>query len=261
MVLDTETAAPRGAPHLVELGAVRVEDGEIAAHFETLVRPEVPVDPEAFAVHGIDDAALRDAPDAGEALAAFFDFAGDAWLAAHDAPQDAYALAFECLRHGIDAPAAPVLDTLALARRAFPESPDHRLETLAQVLDLDVLEHHRALPDAVTCWKVLEACLARLEAPGLAALLAQSRRLVTLASAGPPAPRVPQRLRALERAVRERGSVTLLYGDEDEAPVPLRVAPRVLYKSSDRGYVEGECLSSGSLKTYRLDRIRKVLAE
>jgi hypothetical protein len=64
--LDTETATLLGAPHLLEIGAVRVVDGEAIDRFDTLVRPQVPIEAEATAIHGIPDDAVRDAPDAGE---------------------------------------------------------------------------------------------------------------------------------------------------------------------------------------------------
>ena len=44
VAFDTETATLRGAPHLLEIGAVRIVDGDIVEHFEALVRPEVPVE-------------------------------------------------------------------------------------------------------------------------------------------------------------------------------------------------------------------------
>ena len=62
VILDTETANLRVAPHLLELGAVRVQDGEIVDQFESLVCPEVEIDPDATAIHGIEEDDVRDAP-------------------------------------------------------------------------------------------------------------------------------------------------------------------------------------------------------
>ena len=55
VVLDTENATARGAPHLLEVGAVRVVDGEVQDSFESLVCPPVEIDPETAAFHGITD--------------------------------------------------------------------------------------------------------------------------------------------------------------------------------------------------------------
>lgn len=266
VVFDTETATTRGAPHLLEIGAVRIEDGEIAAHFAALVRPEVPIDDLALSIHGIDDEMVRDARTAPEVIAEFSAFASDDWLVAHNASFDAHVLAFEAARHGLALSPAPILDTVKLSRRFVPDSDDHKLETLTRHLEIDVDVHHRALADAVSCWKVLEACIERLATTMggergdalFLELLTRSGSMLTLASATPKAPRLPQRLRPLARAVQDRAHVTLLYGEEG-APARLPVAPRLLYEMGERGYLEAECVRSGLIKTYRLDRVQRLV--
>lgn len=261
--VDTETATLSGPPHLLELGAVRVVEGEVVEHFSELVLPAVEIDPAASAIHGIEERDVRAARPAAEVLARFNAWLGDDWLAAHNASFDARVLAFEYARAGLAAPAQPWIDTLRLARRALPDAPDHKLETLADHLGLEESDHHRALPDAVWCWKVLEACIERLGGdPSPAGLLARAGGVpLTLAASAPSAGRaLKPRLRGLERACRERSRVRLLYGALGEAPAPLEVVPWLLFEQASRGYLEAECCASGILKTYRLDRIQRVLA-
>jgi DNA polymerase-3 subunit epsilon len=114
--LDTETATLGGPPHLVELGAVRIVDGEVADHFVSFVRPLVEIDPDATAIHGITEEDVAGADAAPEVLARFLDWLGDDWMAAHNAPFDARVLAFELARADLPAPAQPLLDSLRLAR-------------------------------------------------------------------------------------------------------------------------------------------------
>lgn len=257
---DSESATAYGPPHLIEIGAVRVVDGEIESEFSTLCRPEVPIEPATTEIHGLDDADVADAPPTAAALAALFDWLRDDWLVAHDAPQDARALAFESARAGLAPPSAPWIDTLALTRKLLPDAPDHRLETLCEHLDLEDGPRHRALADAVWVWKVLEACLERDDAPATGTeLLARSGRRVTVSGEWPE-PRLKPRLRRLKSASVEGTGVTLVYGDPDDEPVPLDVVPRLVYRLGGHDYLEGECAKSGLLKTYRLDRIHKVLA-
>jgi DNA polymerase III epsilon subunit family exonuclease len=260
VAFDTESATTSGAPHLLEVGAVRVVDGEVEDCFEALVRPPVPVEDEATRVHGINDAAVRDAREAQEVLEDFFAWIGDATLVAHNARADASVLGFECARHGLTAPANRIVDSLALARTVFPDAPDHRLPTLAEHLDLEIDGLHRALPDAVACWKVYEACLAERTDAALA-LVDRAAIPFTLAGSLPPRPnRRPAQLRVLERARTEERTVVLHYGEGPEAPARLEVLPRLLYRRRERSYLEGECRSSGTLKTYRLDRVQRVEA-
>ena len=258
--LDTETANARGAPHLIELGAVRVVDGEIVGEFARLVRPEVPVEPETTAVHGLTDDDLRDADDAATVLAAFSEWAGDDWFVAHDARRDARVLAFEYVRAGLEPPRGAFFDTLALARTHLPDATDHQLDTLVQELGLEGAPSHRALADAVYCWQVFERILEQRGGDeGLASeALAGRAGPITIAAQLPTAPRLPRRLRALAEAARDGGRVTLLYGD-GEAPSSLPVLPKLLYSGREHGYLEAECGLTGALKTYRIDRIQRVL--
>jgi DNA polymerase III epsilon subunit family exonuclease len=262
VAFDTETAFCHRPHHLIELGAVRCAGGEIVDRFDELVRPEVPIEAEASEVHGLVDDDVRDAAPAGEVLARFFAWLGDDWLLAHNAGFDAGVLAFEALRHGIELPAAPILDSLKLSRRWVTDAPDHKLETLVQHLDLDIERSHRALPDAVACWLVWQECRARsaLQDPARdfwGEAIARSGG-TTFHGAIPSVPRLARRLRDLENACRERVRVTLLYGDGESAPARLAVAPRILFSSGERAYLEAECVRSGTLKTYRLDRIQRV---
>lgn len=264
VVLDTETATLRGAPHLLEIGAVRVVEGDAAGHFQELVRCDVPVEPEASDIHGIVQDDLRTAGDPEVVLAAFREFVGDAWMVAHNVGMDAHVLGFAYARAGIDPPAGVMLDSVALAKRCFPDAPDHKLPTLVEHLGIEAEGLHRALPDAVACWQVVDACVehlggwAELSAAGL---LEHCGTPYVIAERMPRAPRRNRnRVQALERAAREGADVVLVYGDEDDAPSRLSVAPRLCYELSDRGYLEGECLKSGMLKTYRLDRIRRIEA-
>jgi len=263
VVLDTENAALQGAPHLVELGAVRVVDGEIEDTFESLVRPSVPIDPEVSEIHGIREDDVRDAPDAAEVLTRFGEWAGDDWLAAHNSGADAHVLGFEYARHGLtDEPTGPFLDSLALARKHIPESPDHKLATLSEHLELEDSDRHRALADAVTCWKVIEECMERaggLDGLRMAEWLAQSGTPITITGRRPGEPRVPRRARRLVEATRNSEEIQLLYGDSASPPARLSVLPRFLYERHQKGYLEAECLSSGMLKTYLLGRVQRVL--
>ncbi len=267
-VLDTETATARGTPHLLELGAVLVVDGDIADRFDSLVRPQVPIDADATAIHGITEDDVRQAPDASEVLARFTAWLGAAcgplpWMAAHNAHFDAHVLAFEFTRTGLPIPPGHMLDTLRLARRAFPDSPDHKLDTLCQHLEIEVDVHHRALPDAVSCWGVLEACqaaIARAEPDtdvDWPALQARTGAAITFASSTPRPARLTPRLRSLEEACRTQRRVTLVYGEEG-ALAHLPVSPRLLFQHDKKNYLEAECVRSGLLKTYRLDRVHQV---
>lgn len=259
VVLDTETATLQGAPHLLELGAVRVVDGEIEDTFECFVRPEVAIEPEATEIHGIDEDDVRDADDAATVLARFAEWAGDDWFAAHSAGFDTKVLGYEYARARLDPPDGLFLDSLSLSKKLIPESADHKLPTLCQHLELEEGPHHRALSDAVYCWKVIEECLERaggLREAKLATFLRGAP--VTIRASMPSSPRLPRRLRALEAALEEDREVVALYG-ETASPSSIPLMPRFLFEHRSKAYLEALCPRSGTLRTYRIDRLHKIL--
>lgn len=264
VVLSTHTAALRGAPHLVELAAVRVEEGEATDQFESLVCPPVPIEPEATAIHGIGEDDLRRAPLVGSVLERFAEWVGADWLAAHEAASSAEVLAFEYARAGLVPPSGPWIDGGRLSAVLLIDAPDHGLEALAEHLDLERGDFSGALSHAVWCWKVIEECAERAAGPDgipatMADLLTRCGPPLTIESRAPRTPHLARRLRPLESARIAGEGVTVLYGAGAEAPATVRFAPRFFFERGGNDYLEAECQSSGLLKTYRLDRVRKVL--
>jgi DNA polymerase III epsilon subunit family exonuclease len=264
VILDTETANLFGAPHLLELGAVRVVDGEIQDQYESFVCPQVEIETGATEIHGIRQDDVRNAPLTAEVLDSFREWAGDCWFAAHNASFDAGVLAYEYARHDMTPPEGVFIDSLSLARKLIPESIDHKLVTLCQHLELEEGPHHRALSDAVYCWMVIAECIERLETEGdgtigPAELASRCGAPLTIESARPRPPRLARRLRPLETATPGVDELILIYGEGQESPARLSIRPRFLFQRNKTGYLEAECLRSGTLKTYRLDRVQKVL--
>ena len=102
---------------ICEIGAVRVRGLELEERFETLVNPRRPLPAPIAALTGIDPRALRGAPPVELAVRRFLEFAGDAVLVAHNARFDMGFLDREVERLTGRRVAAPVVDTVWLARR------------------------------------------------------------------------------------------------------------------------------------------------
>ncbi|CAA9549522.1 MAG: DNA polymerase III epsilon subunit, partial [uncultured Thermoleophilia bacterium] len=160
-VFDLETTGMRpGADRIVEIGAVRVVALEAAGSFERLVDPGVPIPPAVQRLTGLGDRAVRGRGPVGPSLDAFVRFAGDACLVAHNARFDVGFLdAALGRRHGRRS-AAPVVDTVALARALLPARRGRfSLAALADRFDTTVTPCHRALPDAQATAELLLALL------------------------------------------------------------------------------------------------------
>ena len=157
VVVDLETTGLRpGASAICEIGAVRVDRLELADTFTTLVNPRQPLPPAIGALTGIDARELLGAPPAELAVRRLLEFAGDAVLVAHNARFDLGFLDVEVERLTGRRLAAPVVDTVWLARRLL-EGRTRRagLASLAHFFGTAARPCHRALPDAEATAEIL----------------------------------------------------------------------------------------------------------
>jgi DNA polymerase-3 subunit epsilon len=161
VIVDTETSEVGRGARLVELAALCVRDGAVVEEFQTLVNPESHISGFVTSIHHITDAMVARSPTAGPALRAFLAFAGALPLVAHNAPFDRGVLSRELLRAQLPRPVVPMYCTLKLARRVFPDAPNHRLETLARWLKVPAMPSHRALADCRATLGVFNAVAAR----------------------------------------------------------------------------------------------------
>jgi DNA polymerase III epsilon subunit family exonuclease len=131
---------------IVEIGAVRVEDGTITDEFHQLINPGVKMPAEASAVNHITDDMLSGQPMIHQVLPAFLAFVGDDTLAAHNAAFDIKFIAQACMQNRFRVPVS-YFDTMSLARY-WPESEDKKLTSLCAAAGIEVNNAHRALSDA-----------------------------------------------------------------------------------------------------------------
>jgi DNA polymerase-3 subunit alpha (Gram-positive type) len=142
---------------ITEIGAVRMRHGEVVDEFCTFVNPEMPISQQITDTTGITNEMVKDAPKAAEALRMFKRFAGDAHLAAHNAPFD---MSF-IKRHGDDNGIVfgnDCMDTLPLFRRTLPGHKSYSLGRLAADLGI-TFTHHRALNDAQATARIMAICM------------------------------------------------------------------------------------------------------
>ncbi len=160
-VVDLETTGfSPVADRVVEMACVIVENRRVIETWATLVNPGISIPPRATAIHGIANDDVSDAPTFSAAQRRLRRLCRGATVVAHNA---AFDLAFLPRLSSF-----PSLCTLSLARRAFPNAPNHKNQTLRQYLSIDAdrgfrtLGAHRALDDALVTAAILVRCLDRL---------------------------------------------------------------------------------------------------
>lgn len=193
--LETTGTVP-GVDQIVEIGAVRIIDGQVESVFSTLVNPQRPIPPGATAVNGITDAMVAGKPLIEDLLPSFAEFCGTDLLVAHNAPFDCQFLTADIKKFETSAPQGIVVDTLPMARRIIPGLPNYKLGTLVQHFKIPSTEFHRAEEDATYCGMVFWEMVKRIS---IGSKAPQAENLVFLT--GKPEFRFPQ----IERQPKQMG--------------------------------------------------------
>ena len=198
-VVDTETTGLSSESCcLIEVSALRVRQGRVAAEFSTLIRPpwrEVQkngqwqqgyVDDFIQGLTGITDEMLEGAPLPEEALPHVEDFLGRNLLLGHNVGFDT-AFLYDSFQKYLDRPLGNnSLDQLRLARKLLPQLPHHRLGDVAAALGVPYQGAHRALAD---CW-ITYGCYEKLRALALSQGT-EEEFLQRFEKKKPPKPRYP----------------------------------------------------------------------
>ncbi len=132
---------------IIEIGAVKIQGGEIIDRFSALVNPERPVPFKIEQLTGINDQMLVSERVIEEVLPEFLDFIDDAVLVAHNASFDVGFLEQNCRYQDIEKTFTS-LDTVALARVLLPNLSKYKLNLVAKELGVTLDQHHRAVDDA-----------------------------------------------------------------------------------------------------------------
>jgi len=169
VVFDLETTGAKTPPcRVTEIGAYRVESGEIVSEFQTLVNPESFIPPFISGLTGISNEMVRDAPKFREVATDFLEFIGDAVLVAHNAQFDMHFLNHEIGRvYDGYRVANSHLCTVRLSRKLLPQIANHRLDTVADYFSINIENRHRAADDAHATAKIFVYLMNQLQGLGI----------------------------------------------------------------------------------------------
>lgn len=148
VVFDIETTGFSPLKNrIIEIGAVRVEEGRIVDKFSSFVNPDVPIPFEIEKLTGINDNMVLDAPKIDRVLPEFLEFCRGAVMVAHNAGFDISFIKENARQQGLEFNPT-VLDTVSLARVLLPNLNRFKLDTVAKELKINLANHHRAVDDA-----------------------------------------------------------------------------------------------------------------
>lgn len=156
--LDLETTGLDWDAQIIEIGAVKVVDGQITDNFSTLVNPGKPIPPIVANLTGIRNEDVSLAPRLPDVLPKLVEFVGDAIILGQNIDFDLKFLHREKLFKE-----NPTLDTYELASVLLPTAPRYGLGALMDTLGLTPEgQYHRALADANATVQVFNVLYQRL---------------------------------------------------------------------------------------------------
>jgi DNA polymerase-3 subunit epsilon len=156
-VFDTETTGlnPSQGDEIIQIGATRIVNHKLLRQdaFEQLIDPGRSIPAASIPIHGITPQMVQGQPRIGQVLPTFHAYASDTVLVAHNAAFDMKFLQLKEASTGLRFD-QPVLDTLLLSAVIHPHQESHRLEAIAQRMNITVLGRHTALGDAMVTAEV-----------------------------------------------------------------------------------------------------------
>ncbi len=163
VVFDIETTGFSAIyDKIIEIGAVKVEKGNITDKFSVFVNPERPIPFRIEQLTGINDSMVIDAETIEVVLPKFLEFAKDCVLVAHNAEFDMSFIMNNAERMGIKYDFT-YADTVTLARALLPNIGKYKLDNVAKALGVSLEHHHRAVDDAGCTAKIFEKFIEMLK--------------------------------------------------------------------------------------------------
>jgi len=161
--IDFETGCGR-RDSACAVALVVVNDGRIT---ETCSRLICPPDPEMdfeminISIHGITPGMVRNEPRFSDIWSDLRPMIENRLVVAHNASFDISVLRAVLNRYDLEHPSFDYACTVQMARKTFPQLPDHRLDTVSAHLDID-LHHHEAESDARASALIALECVKQL---------------------------------------------------------------------------------------------------
>lgn len=151
VVFDTETTGfYAGHDQMIEIGAVKIKNGEIIDRFDELIDPKRPIPQKITELTFITDEMVKGKDTEENVTKRFLNWIGELPMVAHNAKFDISFMTSAMNKYHLGEFKNTVIDTMSLARMLHPEWANHKLQTLTKKYNIewDEEKHHRADYDA-----------------------------------------------------------------------------------------------------------------
>ena len=148
VVFDIETTGFSAMKDkIIEIGAVKVVNGNITERFSEFVNPEIPIPFRIEQLTSINDSMVAEAPTIDVILPRFEEFCRGCVMVSHNAEFDMSFIKKNYEDLGIEREDT-IVDTVGMARFLLPQLNRFKLDTVAKAVGVSLEHHHRAVDDA-----------------------------------------------------------------------------------------------------------------
>lgn len=156
IAVDIETTGLKpGRDEIIEIGAVKYEEGKIISTFSSFIKPNVSLPERIVSLTGITDDMLFNAKEESTVMADFLDFAEGEVILGHNVLFDFSFLKTAAKKIGRTFERKGI-DTLRLARALHPEFPNKTLDYMCEQYGIVREKKHRAFDDAIAAARLYE---------------------------------------------------------------------------------------------------------
>ncbi|MGN0017826.1 MAG: PolC-type DNA polymerase III [Candidatus Gastranaerophilaceae bacterium] len=237
IVLDTETTGlDYTKEKMVEFAGVRLENGKVKDEFQTLINPQQHIRKSSIAIHGITQEMVEDAPTEAEAMPKILEFIGDYPIVAHNCIFDYSYLNEASLRTTGKPIENERIDTQYMFKEVYPEMDSHGLEALTKKFNVELVNHHRAMADAMS----LALAYPKLKKLYLQKYDWESKQLENIEYLFERFIRIQQSINTMQSELQDLKSVFKLYFELGGKPVTAQNGDMLVYQSKQSFHYDFE---------------------
>lgn len=159
VVIDTETTGLSSrTDEIIEIGMVKVKDGNIIDEYSTLIKPNCVISASASRVNGIYDSDVKNAPSFDDVCDNIHNFIKGNTIVAHNATFDISFLKRQSEEYGIEVDKILYVDSIDIAKNSIKNLDNYKLDTIVKFFGLSE-QNHRALDDAKQTAIIVQKCI------------------------------------------------------------------------------------------------------
>ncbi len=234
--IDVETSGMASYnSRVIEVGALRVEDGKVVSKINTLINPEGHVNPYIQKITGIDLSRLGSAPVFADIAKDLYEMLEGALFIAHNVRFDHSFIKNEFKRVGTNY-RTKMLCSVRLSRALYPHYRRHGLDHVIERHNIQITNRHRAYDDAKAVWEFFKIARAENSIEAFESAIRAQVRQPSLPSNLPP------------DFTKNLPESTGVYIFEDNAAKPLYVGKSINIKKRVLSHFSDDHASTKELK-------------